>query len=265
MSARWDAEDYAKNSRAQLAWARSNLDRLRLSGHESVLDVGCGDGKITVEIASRVPSGRAVGVDKSPEMIALAERTHGSRDRVSFRLADAAALAFVDEFDVVFSNSTLHWVADHPAVLRGLRRALRDRGRIFLSMGGRGTAAAVLEEIAALRVQAPWSAFLADRDVPYHFFGVDDYASWLPAAGFTPRRVELVPREMRHEDLAALEGWLRTTWMPYTERIPVDRRASFLSELAQRIAARCRGAGGDGIVLPMVNLEVEADVGEKPA
>jgi trans-aconitate methyltransferase len=180
---------------------------------------------------------------------------------MSFLLADAQALELPPEFDVAFSNSTLHWIPDHPAVLRGVAGALKPGGRIFLSMSGRGTAAVVLSVIDGLAQTEPWCQWLRAVLVPWYFFGPEEYGAWLPAAGLIPRRVQLVPRKMRQAGRAGLESWLRTAWMPYTDRVPPDDRALFVSEVAGRVEAQCGTAEDGAILLPMVNLEVEA---EKP-
>jgi trans-aconitate methyltransferase len=255
----WDAEDYAAHSQGQYRWGLNNLDRLLLSGTECVLDVGSGDGKLTAEIARRVPGGRVVGVDNAPAMVEFASLSCAeSQSNVSFVLGDAQALDFDAEFDIAFSNSTLHWVPDHPAVLRGLFRALKPGGRIYLSMSGRGTAAVVLSVIHELAQHAPWRTWLDHMPVPWYFFGSEEYRIWLHAAGFILGRVELVPRIMRQQGVAGVESWLRTAWMPYTDRVPEDDRALFVTEVAHGVAERC-GASDDGsILLPMVNLEIEA-------
>src|SRR5262245_57215413 len=136
----WDASDYARNSQGQFGWAISNIGKLELQTGETVLDIGCGDGKITAELAKRVPLGRVAGIDRSENMVALARHLI-VLPNVTFRLMDVQEIAFDSEFDAVFSNSTLHWVPDYAAVSRGIARALKPNGRIFLSMGGRGTAA----------------------------------------------------------------------------------------------------------------------------
>jgi trans-aconitate 2-methyltransferase len=260
---RWNAADYAVNSRGQYSWALSTIDRLDLGPSEAVLDVGCGDGKVTKELALRVPSGRVVGIDSSADMVRLARETWGpSSPNLEFRVVDARALDFPPIFDWVFSNSTLHWVPDHPAVLRGVVRALEPGGRVVLSMGGRGTAAAVHRALADFQREGPWAPYLADVVAPHHFFGPEEYGRWLAEAGLQARRVELTAKQMRHADTTALEGWLRTTWMPYLERIPDDARAAFVTELAEGVGRGCDTAEDGSIILPMVNLEVEA---EKPA
>ena len=255
----WNARDYAQHSQGQYGWGLSNVQRLALRGTEWVLDIGSGDGKLTAEIARRVPGGRVLGVDNAADMVQFSQQSHATEfGNLRFMLADAQALDLPSEFDVAFSNSTLHWIPDHPAVLRGIYRALKPGGRMFLSMSGRGTAAVVLSAIDHLAEHKPWRSWLAHVPVPWYFFGPEEYHVWLQDVGFVSRRVELVPRQMRQPGLAGLESWLRTAWMPYTDRVPQDQRAAFVSIVAQQVIERYP-AGVDGsVLLPMVNLEVEA-------
>ena len=93
---------------------------------------------------------------------------------------------------------------------------------------------------------------------PHRFLGPPEYEPWLAAAGLTATRVELVRKPMRLRNLEALEGWLRTTWMHYTERLPLEARTEFLRELAQRVKQDCTTGEDGDLLMPMVNLEVEA-------
>jgi trans-aconitate methyltransferase len=111
----WNPADYARHSRGQELWARELLWSLNMQPHQSILDVGCGDGRMTSGIAKLVPAGRAVGIDRSTEMVEFAAQ-HFPASRfpnLSFQAADAAALPFRSEFDVVYSSAALHWVRDH--------------------------------------------------------------------------------------------------------------------------------------------------------
>src|SRR5689334_19838215 len=108
----WDPEDYAKNSAAQLGWARELIARLQLRGDEALLDIGCGDGKVTAELAGAVPRGFVLGVDSSPAFVAYAREHYPatSYPNLAFAHMDARALAHERSFDAIFSNAALHWV-----------------------------------------------------------------------------------------------------------------------------------------------------------
>ncbi|MCI5128506.1 MAG: class I SAM-dependent methyltransferase, partial [Candidatus Electrothrix sp. AUS3] len=105
-------EDYACHSAAQQIWARELISKLNFQGDEIVLDIGCGDGKITAEIAEHLPNGEILGVDNSAAMLALARKEFpwSSHPNLSFQERDARDLSYECEFDIIFSNAALHWV-----------------------------------------------------------------------------------------------------------------------------------------------------------
>ena len=259
----WNAEEYRTSSSNQKKWALELLSKLDLKGNERVLDIGCGDGEITATIAQRVPRGFAVGIDSSKEMIDLATRRFSSEHHpnVAFIVKDATALDFPEEFDAVFSNACLHWVIDHQPVLAGVRRCLKPSGRVLLQMGGKGNAATVLEAIDCVLKTSRWAKHFDGFVFPYAFHGPDDYRPWLGALGFSISRIELLTKDMVHGGSDGFAAWLRTTWLPYTERVPESLREEFLYELVAA-HARIRPPDADGrIHLTMVRLEVEATKG----
>src|SRR5690242_304941 len=107
--ATWNPQEYHRHSSEQQRWATELIEKLHLKGDEHLLDVGCGDGKVTAAIAARLPRGRVVGVDKSQEMISFA-RMHFPAPNLAFMQMDASALSFNAEFGVIFSNAVLHWI-----------------------------------------------------------------------------------------------------------------------------------------------------------
>jgi trans-aconitate 2-methyltransferase len=256
----WDAEDYSRSSSAQQVWARELIGKLRLQGNESVLDIGCGDGRVTAEIAALVPGGRVLGIDNSPEMIGFASRNRGGgpAGNLAFLLKDAGEMDFEEEFDVVFSNATLHWVIDHQPVLRCISRALRPAGRILLQMGGRGNAAEILALMDDLPADPKWQRHFPERVSAYGFHGPEEYAGWLIEAGLTPVRLELLPKDMAQRGKDGLASWLRTTWLPYTQRVPEDMRDEFVSEMAERYLHAHPPDGAGLVHVQMFRLEVEA-------
>lgn len=255
--ATWNAADYAKNSQGQYHWALGNLEKLALTGSETVLDIGCGDGKISAEIAKRVPRGHVTGIDQSAKMIAYA-RDFFQVPNLDFLVQDAQAMEFRRAFDRVFSNSAIHWMPNPESVVRGIAHALRPGGRIFLSMGGRDTAALARKAIEELTASSRWSPYLAGASAPHFFLGPEEYVPWLTEAGLRANRAELVPKPMHLRNTVALEGWLRTTWMTYWERLPDEEHGPFLQEFTERVRAGCEIGTDGSLMMPMVNLEIEA-------
>ena len=257
---KWNAEDYARNSSAQLQWAEELIAKLALSGGESVLDIGCGDGKITARLARAAQHGKVVGIDLSEDMIRLATESFPPEQypNLTFHCMNAEDIRFKTAFDIAFSNAALHWTGNHVAVLRGVHACLRPGGRILFQMGGRGNASGVFDAIEAVMQRPRWAPQYERFTPPYHFYGPEEYREWLPACGFQPLRIELFPKDMQHRGLEGLLGWLRTTWFPYTDRLPAGLRAAFLEEVATAYtAAHPLDAHGNTHV-EMVRLEVEA-------
>lgn len=176
-----------------------------------------------------------------------------------FEVADARELRFDREFDAVFSNAAMHWIIDHRPVLAGIARALRSGGRILLQMGGRGNAAGLMAALDEMIPTDKWHRYFVENySFPYGFYGPELYNQWLRDAGLTVKRVELIPKDMVHPNTEALRGWIRTTWLPFTERIPADLRPEFVDEVLNRYL-RANGTDAEGCThVRMVRLEVEA-------
>jgi trans-aconitate 2-methyltransferase len=257
MTYQWNSEEYAKNSAAQFEWARELIAKLRLVGNESALDIGCGDGKVTNLLAECVPHGRVTGIDSSPDMIALADRSFPQRN-LKFVEMDARTITFQNSFDVVFSNAALHWVKNHRAILRGVKQCLKAGGRLLFQMGGRGNAQDILAVFDELFTQDRWKPYFTDFEFPYGFYGPEEYKAWLAEAGLTAARVELIPKDMAQPDRDHLAGWIRTTWLPYTQRLPAELREPFIAAVIETYL-RDHSANANGTIhVKMVRLEVEA-------
>lgn len=257
---KWNPQDYAKNSDAQLKWAKELKQSLNLQGDESVLDVGCGDGKITANFATTLPRGRVVGIDSSPDMIAYATRTYAAHvyPNLSFACVDARSLDFDQEFHLCFSNEALHWVDDHQAFLTGASRSLRRGGRLVIACGGQGTAADILQNFSELISCEPWKHYFDGFHNPYFFYGDQDYSLWLEKAGFNIERLELIPKDMTHVGKEGLAGWIRTTWMPFTQCVPESKRGDFITHFVETYLETIP-PDQDGLVhVRMVKLEVSA-------
>jgi trans-aconitate 2-methyltransferase len=257
---KWDPIEYARSSSAQLAWAREIIGRLNLSGDENILDIGCGDGKVTAEFLRHVPQGSVTGIDSSREMISYALKTF-PKDMypgLSFLEMDARRIDTVNHFHLVFSNATLHWIDDHRSVLSGVRRVLLPGGRLVISCGGRGNAGDFAVVVQTLVDKDRWRPYFHDFGFPYFFYGPDEYANWVKEAGLRPLRVELIPKDMVHKGEDELAGWVRTTWMPYTHQIPGEHREEFIREAVEAYVMAHPPDEAGATHVRMVRLEVEA-------
>ena len=260
MAYEWNAEEYREASGQQKAWGREIVRKLDLQGGERILDIGCGDGMLTAEMAALVPGGSVVGIDSSPEMIQLARASypHSLYQNLSWELKDAGALDYEGEFDVVFSNAVLHWVTEHQPVIDGIARALKTGGKALLQMGGRGNAAGVSESLIAVLRDGNWSDYFVDFHFPYRFHGPEEYRMMVEQAGLECLRVELINKDMAQDGREGFASWIRTTWQPFTERIPVDLRERFILEIVDNYVERHPVDPQGRVHAGMVRLEVEA-------
>jgi trans-aconitate methyltransferase len=211
-------------------------------------------------IATSVPHGRVLGVDLSGDMVshATAQHCRPSVDNLRFAQADAGALSFDAEFSVVFSNATLHWVADQRAAVHGIARALRPGGRLVAQMGGQGNCAEAIAAFEKVAADPRWRTVLKAVESPYRFHAPTDYDSWLREAGMQVLECRLIPKDMVHETRAAFVGWLRTAWQPYTSRAPLEARDAFITATADRYLADHPADEHGRVHVSMVRLQVRA-------
>ena len=161
--------------------------------------------------------GSVVGVDSAATMIELAKNRYPNNhySNLSFLIMDASNLLFTEQFDVVFSNAALHWVKNHKPVVEGLYRSLKSGGKILLQMGGEGNAEGILSVLDKLKKSKEWKKYFTGFDFPYGFLGVEEYERLLNESGFIINRVELIPKDMEHDGVLGLQGWIGSTWLPY--------------------------------------------------
>ena len=225
----WDAATYDRTSQPQQQWAGDVLGRLQgLAPHATVLDVGCGSGRVTEQLALLVPEGRVLAIDASAEMVQLARERLGARAEVWCR--DALELELDGEADLVFSTATLHWVRDHDRLWRVLGRALRPGGRLEAQCGGEGNIACVREAIdGALAEHAPELLGFS----PWTFAGPAETERRLRASGFATARCWLQERPTFPDDPGA---FVRTSILAaHLERLPERRREPFAAAVLERV------------------------------
>jgi trans-aconitate 2-methyltransferase len=256
----WNPSDYADNSSAQFIWGKELLDLLDLKGNEAVLDIGCGDGKITELISQKLQNGRVIGIDSSKDMIRFAKQKHinDSVTNLSFELADACSLNYENEFDIVYSNATLHWIKDQTCVLQNVRKCLKKDGKILFQMGGKGNIADLLKIVDIVLKSDKWKSYFEGLDFPYFFFNDTEYSDFLKKENFIIDKVELIPRIMTQNSPEDFAGWIRTTWHPYLERIPFNLLDNLIYEIVNKYISIYPPDSEGKTNLKMVRLQVRA-------
>ncbi len=258
---KWNAAEYAANSVVQQTWARELIARLNLRGDEHILDLGCGDGKITAELARSVPRGAVTGADASAEMIAFARQKFPPAKiaNLKFEIADAREIRFREKFDLIFSNAALHWVDDHENFLRGAASVLQPGGRLVVSCGGKGNAHEVFLALRPEMRLKRWRQYFRKMPLPYFFYAPANYAKWLPKQGFEVKLLKLTPKDATYQGAEGFATWLRTTWLPFIQRVPENLREEFIAAVTQRYLAKHPPDAEGKVHVRMVRLEIEAE------
>jgi len=171
---------------------------------------------------------------------------------------DARKLTFTAEFDIAFSNAALHWITDQKTVLYGVQRSLKPDGRLLFQMAGKGNAKDIIGIITELARVEPWKGFFHKMTFPYGFYDPKEYKAFLQQAGLVAKRVELFPKDMKFNDTEGLAGWVRTTWLPFTDKLPVELRPKFVELIVNRYLKEHPADAEGTIHVGMMRLEAEA-------
>jgi trans-aconitate methyltransferase len=218
---KWNAGLY--DAKHAFVWekAKGVVQLLAAKSGERILDLGCGTGTLTAEIAAC--GAHVVGVDRSPEMIGEARKKFPA---MQFEVCDARSLPFSGEFDAVFSNAALHWIPDADRVVQGVSHALRPGGRFVAEFGGKGNVQHVVTAIETADAEFGISANGAN---PWYYPSVAQYASLLEKHGLEVREAALFERPTKLEDSErGLEVWITMFGETFLQRVPPHQRNNFL-------------------------------------
>ena len=234
----WNSEVYQRVSAPQFGWGKKVLDRVRLRGDETVIDAGCGTGRLTAELLAHLPQGRVLAVDLSGNMLQTARRELQPRfnGRTWFVVADLQDLPLAEAADGIFSTAAFHWVKDHERLFRSLHAALRPGGWLEAQCGGGPNLAALLRRAQALTSSPPLAGFFAGWHWPWEYASPETTAERLRRAGFRDISTGLEPAPVLLADAAQYREYLgNVIFHRHLERIPERQmKARFLDELTRQ-------------------------------
>jgi trans-aconitate 2-methyltransferase len=253
----WDATEYARLSGLQQAMAEEVLALLDLKGGERVLDVGCGNGKITTQIARRVPQGGVVGVDASADMVAFASESFcATQPNLRFEVADARHLPFRDEFDLVTSFNALHWIPEQAEPLRSIRAAMKPSGQAQLRLVPAGARKSLENVIEETRLSSRWIRYFREFHDPYLHLTPEQYAALAEQNGLHLRRMHTADKAWDFHSRAAFQAFGAVTFVEWTQHIPEEERPAFVSDVLERYSVVATERPGEENTFKFYQMDV---------
>ncbi len=240
MSADWDAQRYHRVSNPQVTWGLRVLERLVLRGDETVMDAGCGTGRLTAELLQRLPRGRVIAVDQSAGMVQAARSYLEPRFGSRVEVVQADILSVVlDPVDGVFSTATFHWIHDHAQLFRHLSGLVKPGGFLHAQCGGGSNVARLHQRAAALMQTDPFAPHFSSWTEPWEFADAETTAERLRAAGWADINTELEPAPVVFDGPTEFAEFIETVVLrPYLAYLPSAALRTQFVEAITALAAR---------------------------
>ncbi len=242
----WDAQTYDQVSDPQYSWGLEVLERLDLNGDETVMDAGCGSGRVTAKLLDKLPDGHVLCVDASESMIEKAREALG--DRADYMVADLSQLEIPEPVDAIFSTATFHWVPDHDLLFSHLHDALKPAGRLVAQCGGEGNVAKHAQAIVSVATRPEFTDHFQDMTVMWNFASPDETEDRLRNAGFEDVRCWLEDKPVQPEH--PYDFTTTVTMGPHLARLPEEKRKAFAEAVLE--------VEDDPLVLNYVRLNIDA-------
>lgn len=240
-SREWNAEVYHQISAPQVSWGKKVLARISLRGNETVLDAGCGTGRLTRELLETLPRGQVVALDLSQNMLDAA-RAYLEPDfggRVEFVCGDLVEIPFERRFDGIFSAASFHWVLDHDRLFRSLHRALRPGGWLRAQCGGRNNLQRFLARVNRLTTTQRYIQYFEGFSGPWEFSDAKTAAARMGSAGFEEIETSIEEAPTQFPNGQEFRRFVESVVLRHhLERIPErELRDEFLDDVTREAAS----------------------------
>ena len=231
---RWNAESYHLNSSVQLEASQELLSKISFQGNESILDVGCGDGKITAMLSSYIPQGQATGIDSSPEMVLFANKNFkdSGHKNFKFKLLDATKIRFDKEFDMVFSCFALHWITNFNLFMEKVRKALKNNGKVAFTIP-LGISSPLEQATKELMESSTWAKFFTDYVDLWNNLNSSQYKKLILDSGFKVNYCEVISNKKIFDSRSSFESYV-IQWYPHISYVDTNLKKAFFSDLIDK-------------------------------
>ena len=239
----FDGEKYKKASKHQKEWGNSLIGELTLKGHETILDLCCGDGRLTEQLAWLVPNGSVLGIDGSSGMIETAKQR--SRDNLVFTQMDINRIHFHNEFNVFFSNATLHWIRDHKKLLYNSFMALKEGGMLLWDFAGDGNCSNFYEVVQEKIQDENYKPYFNNFEWPWYMPVKTDYEKIIAIFGFSRYNITEVNRDRYFTSPDEMIKWIdQPSIVPFINVIPNELKAIFREKIIKLMLERTLQSDG---------------------
>ncbi|MBT3363317.1 MAG: methyltransferase domain-containing protein [Chloroflexi bacterium] len=239
----FDGNKYKQASAHQKEWGLNLISDIDFVGDESVLDLGCGDGALTEKLAQKVPNGKVLGIDASQGMIDTAKTLQ--KDNLTFTVMDIGRIDFVDEFRLIYSNATLHWVPDHKTLLANCYLALKSGGKIRFNFAGDGNCSNLFAVVKDAIDSDTYKRYFIDFSWPWYMPPVDEYKSIAQISMFKDVKVWEENADRFFSDQEAMIKWIdQPSLVPFLKHIPESDKQAFRDTVVEQMIARTKQADG---------------------
>lgn len=235
MSFEFNAEKYKKASAHQQEWGKKLTSEFDFFGNENILDLGCGDGRITAQLAERVPDGNVVGIDASKNMIHSATTNYKARN-LQFDLLDINEINFENEFDIIISNAALHWIKDHSKLLSSVHKALKTNGIARFNFAADGNCSAFFRVVQGVMAEKKYAAYFNQFGWPWYMPVIDEYEGLINKYDFSETRVWGEKADKFFPNIEAMVGWLdQPSLVPFLKCLDSQKKVSFRDTVIDRM------------------------------
>jgi trans-aconitate methyltransferase len=242
MTHEFDGKKYAEASAHQKEWGAKLIQELSISGSERILDLGCGDGALTSQLAA-LTQGTVIGIDASQGMIETAKLHQGNN--LSFEVYDINSLNFENQFDIVFSNAALHWIKNHNALLGNVFRALKSGGILKFNFAGAGNCANFFSVVKEAIKLPQFVRYFSDFVWPWYMPTVEEYELLVRGVPFTESRVGSENADRFFADAETMIKWLdQPSLVPFMKLVPDEHKEDFRQFVIERMVQKTRHADG---------------------